>query len=302
MGYNISALPNYTDQQSRVFIARSVLGSQTIKLLTEAGNFDVNLKGSKSVQLMNVEVYFQDGSTCGRSALGGADFAQATLTAKDLKINQSYCPRDWESKYGVWDLQAKMKGQVYTDGLFLEDIAKLNSDNVAFALEQLVWQGDTSITGTTNLNMIDGFLKSIKSGSYINLSAVTSATSVTAKLQGVFSNSPISESAQDDFRIFIGKDTYNQYQLEIAQKNLFNPNDPYILWGTTAKLEVVNGLNGTNYVVACRLRNLQAGGELMSGSFYKYYSHENELVYLDSRFSVGVVAVYPDSIGLVKLS
>jgi len=302
MGYNISALPNYTDQQSRVFVTKSILEADTIKLLTDAGSFDPTAKGNQAIQLLDTDVYFQDGTACGRNALGGANFSQATLSVKDLKVNQNYCVRDLEKTYAVEDLKAKMKGQVYTDMLFLEDIGNLNATKTSYALEQLIWQGDTTITGTTNLNMADGLLKSIKGGSYINLSAVTSGSSVTAKLQGVFAGMPIEVSSKPDFKILIGKDTWNAYQAEIAAKNLFNPNDPKTLWGTDAKLEVVNGLNGTNYVVACRLRNLQAGGEMTNVSFQKHYSFETEQVYLDSRFSLGVVAVYPQEIGLVKIA
>lgn len=303
MGYNISQLPNYTDQQSRVFVTKSILEADTIKLLTSAGSFDPTAKGNQAIQLLDTDVYFQDGSACGRNALGGANFSQATLSVKDMKVNQNYCVRDLEKTYAVEDLKAKMKGQVYTDALFLDTIGNLNAEKTSYSLEQILWQGDVNITGSTNLNMIDGLLKSIKSGNtYINLSAVTSGATVIEKLQGVFASMPIEVSSKPDFKILIGKDIWNSYQAAIAAKNLFNPNDPKTLWGTDAKLEVVNGLNGTGYVVACRLRNLQAGGEMTNVSFNKHYSYETEQVYLDSRFSLGVVAVYPQEIGLVKIS
>ena len=106
MGYNIAGLPAYTSQESRVFIARSILGAATIALLTQFGSFDPTAKGSEAVQLLNTDVQIQDGTNCGRTPLGGATLAQSILTVKALKINQDYCTRDLEKVWAVEELKA----------------------------------------------------------------------------------------------------------------------------------------------------------------------------------------------------
>lgn len=304
MAYNISNLPQYTDQQSRTFVTKSILEADTIKLLADNGSFDPTAKGNQAIQLIDTDVFIQDDSACGRNSNGGATLSQATLSVKPLKVNTDYCVKILASTYAVEDMKAKMKGVIYDDALFLDTIGELNSGKVSVEIEKMIWNGDISITGVTNLNKIDGFLKSIKSGStYIQLSGVTTGATVTSRLRAANAAMPIEVSNKTDYRLFIGQDTYAKYLSEMADGNYFagvSGVDPFTLWGTIVKLQPVSGLNGTNVIVASRLRNLRAGGEMTDASFEKYYSRETELVYFDTHFSIGAVAVYPQEIGLGK--
>lgn len=296
MGYNISALPDFKTE-GKAFVIKSILESQTIKKLNDAGSFDPTAKGTQTIQLLDSDLVIQDGTNCGFDASGGAILSQAELAVKDLKINEEYCPRDLERVWAKGELKA---GQDYEEIVFMADIADMNSKKAALELEKMVWLGDTSLTGATSLKQINGFIKQIKAGSYINLSGATGATTI-AKLQKVFSSMPIEVTDAEDFRIFIGKDTYNAYVAELAEKNLFNPTTEGTLFGTIAKLEVVSGLNG-GHVVAARYRNLQAGGEMTDVSFDTWYSKDDDNVKLKSRFSLGVVPVYVQEIGYTKFA
>ncbi len=300
MGYNISALPDFKTE-GKAFVIKSILESQTIKKLNDAGSFDPTAKGVNTIQLLDSDLVIQDGSDCGFDPAGGAVLSQATLTIKDLKINEEYCPRDLERVWAKGELKA---GQDYEEMVFMADIADMNGKKAALALEQMVWQGDTSLTGTTSLKQINGFIKQIKAASgatpYINLSGATGTTTIS-KLQKVNALMPIEVRGADDFRIFIGKDTFDNYVAELAEKNLFNTPESGTILGTTTKYEVVNGLNG-GHVVAARYRNLQAGGEMTDVSFDTWYSKDDDNVKLKSRFSLGVVPVYPQEIGYVKLA
>ncbi|MES2062731.1 MAG: hypothetical protein V4456_12475 [Bacteroidota bacterium] len=296
MGYNISALPDFKTE-GKAFVIKSILESQTIKKLDAAGQFDSSAKGTQLVNLLDSDPIIQDGTACGFTPQGGAVLAQSELTVKDLKINEEYCPRDLERVWAKGELKA---GQDYDEMVFMADIADINSNKAALALEKMVWQGDTTLTGSTSLKMINGFVKQIKAGAYINLSGATGST-VIAKLQKVFALMPIEVTDAEDFRIFIGKDTYNSYVAELAEKNLFNPTTEFTLFGTIAKLEVVSGLNG-GHVVASRYRNLMAGGEMTAVEFKSWYSQDDDDVKLSSRFSLGVVAIYPQEIGYAKVA
>ncbi|MCX2474092.1 hypothetical protein OQZ33_07100 [Pedobacter sp. MC2016-05] len=296
MGYNISQLPEYTSEQSREFMVKSILGAQTLDLLSSAGSFNPNAKGSEAVQLMANDVVFQDGNAHGRNPQGNTTLSQAILTVKPIKMQMNLYPRDLEATYGVEDLKAKMKGQVYDDALFVESIGNDVAEQVKHEIEKLTWVGDTTATG--NMKFADGFIKTIKAGTHIDLASAT-GTTVTKKLQGVFAKMPVAITSKPDFRIFIGTDMYNAYIAELAEKNLFTAQAEGVLFGTTAKLAVVDGLIGTNTVVASRLRNLRAGGELQDAALDKWYSKETESVNLDSRFSIGYTVVYPFEVGIV---
>ncbi|TFF34386.1 hypothetical protein [Mucilaginibacter psychrotolerans] len=296
MGYNLSALPDFKSE-GKAFVIKSILESQTIKKLNDAGSFDPTAKGTQTIQLLDSDLVIQDGSNCGFSSAGGAILSQTTLTVKDLKINEEYCPRDLERVWAKGELKA---GQEYDEMVFMSDIADMNTKKAALELEKMVWLGDTTITGTTSLKRIDGYIKQIKAGAYINLSGAT-GTTVIAKLQKVNASMPIEVRSAEDFRIFIGKDTFDQYVAELAEKNLFNQPESGTVFGTTAKYEVLNGLNG-GHVVAARYRNLQAGGEMTDVSYESWYSKDDDNLKVKSRFSLGVVPVYVQEIGYAKVA
>ena len=112
---------------------------------------------------------------------------------------------------------------------------------------------------------------------------------------------PIEIRGQADYRILVGKDTYDLYVAELAAKNLFNPSADNTLFGTTAKFEVLNGLNG-GHVVYTRLQNLQAGGEMTDIDFKSWFSEDDETYKIKSRFSLGVVPVAVNNIGYNKVA
>lgn len=297
MGYNISSLPDFASE-GKAFVVKSILESQTIKVLTAGGSFDPTAKGINHIQLLDTDVVIQDGSSCGFDANGGAVLSQATLTINDLKINNEYCSRDLERTWAVGELQ---KGQEYNEIVFLTDIVSNSTDKASFALEQMVWQGDTGATASGNLSMIDGFIKQIKAGSYLPLTGATAGATTLAKLQKVSALMPVAVSAQDDFRVFIGQDTYNQMIADLAALNIYKPTDDMTIYGTTTKVQIVNGLNG-GHVVAARVRNLRAGGEMTAIEFKNWYSQDFDVLRLSSRFSLGVCPVYVEEIGYVKIA
>jgi hypothetical protein len=300
MGYNITNLPDFKTE-GKAFVIKSILESQTLGKLNDAGSFDPTAKGTQTVQLLDTDLVIQDGANCGFTPQGSAILSQAMLTVKQLKINEEYCPRQLVTTWAKGELKA---GQEYDSIVFLNDISEINSKKAALELEKMVWLGDTVSGATASLRQIDGFVKQIKAASgttgYVNLSGATGTTTL-AKLQKVNSLMPIEVRGQDDFRIFIGKDVFDAYVADLAALNLFNQPESGTILGTTAKYEVVNGLNG-GHIVAARYRNLQAGGEMTDVDFESWYSRDDDTLKLKSRFSLGVVPVYPQEIGYTKIA
>ncbi len=301
MGYNIAGLPAYTNQASKVFITRTILGAATIAMLTTFGSFDPTAKGREAVQLIDTDVVIQDGTTCGRNPLGGATLTQAYLDVKELKINQNYCTKELVTTWAVEELKRTMAGLPYTDALFLEDIGKLNADKASLKLEQMIWKGDKTLTDIS-LKQIDGYIKQIKAGAYINLNAAGGIGDgkIITRLRAIDAQMPIEVTGQTDYRILMGQDYEKGYVAELADKNLYNTQAGTggMIWGTMAKYEALPGLNGTNIIIAARMTRLRAGGEMTNVTFKKQWSTETEQMYFDSHFSLGVVPVYIEEIGL----
>lgn len=300
MAYDVTKLPNYTSQKSEELMTKSILGGQTISILADKGSFNPSAKGSEAINLMSTDTFWQDGSTCGRNELGDTQLSQEVLTVKPIKINGKLCPRALEAKYTVEFMKAKYSGQNYDEALFIDKIGEEASLQIQADLEKAVWQGDTTISGTSNLKFFNGFLKQL-AGKTDLIDINNDGASVLAKLQLAHAAMPVEVTGQEDFRIFIGKDVANQLLAIMAEKNLFHPNVADSLFGTDAKFEVVNGLNSTKKAVFARVRNLRAGGEIGETEMNHWYSQDSDEVKTNVRFSMGTAVIYSSEIGVLDL-
>jgi len=297
MSYNVTNLPAYTSEQSRKFMLKSILGGKTIEFLTAQGSFDPTAIGKSAIQLMDTDVVWQDGALCRLSDLGGVALSQNFLEPAPIALRFSLCVRTLTKTYAVEDLKASGKGEKMDDALFVENIGEDIASKNQREIEKLVWQGDKTLT--TNMKYIDGYLKQLATGTFA-LGTITGAD-VIAKLSNAYLAMPVEVRDQEDFRIFVGKDTYDAYKAILAGKNIFQAVDDMTLFGTDAKFQIANGLNGTSKVVYSRARNLQAGGDLKDTSIEHWYSKDDGDVKVEARFSVGATAIYKQEIGVLNL-
>ncbi len=99
MGFDVSALANYTKENEALLVTSSVLGSKTASLIKSAGNVMVGVKSSEKINIMQTDAIFQDGAACGFNASGSTTFTQRTVTPGKIKVNEALCPKDLEAKY-----------------------------------------------------------------------------------------------------------------------------------------------------------------------------------------------------------
>ena len=295
MGFNVSSLPAYVSQKSNELIVDTVFGAQTAKILKDAGSVQLGVKGSQAIQLMQADVTLQSGGSCGRNPQGNANFSQAIITVSPLKDEQNYCNKDLENK---WMVEYLTKGQTYSEALFAAQIMQARAAKIAQENEKLMWIGDTTITGSTNYNKIDGFAKQILAGAYISLSGATGST-VVQKLQNAFLLTPVKITEQADAVIFLGTDVYNEYTVVLANLNIYKPTEDKTLFGTTIKLVPVDGLNGTRKIFVGRLRSFVMGCDLLdeADKATMFYSNETQNIYMDFHYALGVKPVYVNEIG-----
>ncbi|MES2265591.1 MAG: hypothetical protein V4520_02445 [Bacteroidota bacterium] len=300
MAFNISTLPNYVDQTSKTLLVDTVFGSQTADVLKGAeSSVTLGVKGTVALQLMSTDIALQTNTGCGRNPVGDTTFAQAYISVVPLKDEQNFCPKPLENK---WTVQYLTKGQTYTEALFANEIMAARAAKIAEANEQLMWKGDTvAQSGNTALNKFDGFIKQLATGS-ISLSGATGAT-VVEKLQNAFIGMPTKVTAQSDVVMFIGTDVFNEYNVALANKNIFKSTDDKILFGTTIKLVPVDGLNGTRKVYVGRLRSFQMATDLMGeeDKATMNYSIETQNIYMDFHWALGVKAIYVSEVGVATV-
>jgi hypothetical protein len=309
MGFDVSALANYTKENEALLVTSSVLGSKTASLIKSAGNVMVGVKSSEKINIMQTDAIFQDGASCGFNASGSTTFTQRTVTPGKIKVNEALCPKDLEAKY----LQKALPtGSMYDSIPFEQEYSEKKAKTIAAQLETALWQGDTSSVNV-NLNKFDGLVKLIGAASgvvaanastYISgapLSSITAAN-VISIFDGVYAAIPAQVVAADDMTIFCGQDLFRTYTIALKNSGSFNyqidvkADSEFVLPGTTIKVVAVAGLNGTNKVYAMRLSNMFLGTDLLNEEekFEIFYAKEADQVRFVSEFKFGTNISFPD--------
>ena len=311
MGFDVSALAAYTEQNEALLVTDSVLGAKTAALIKSAGNVMVGVKSAETINIMDTDAIFQAGGSCGFTASGSTTFTQRTVTVGKIKVNESLCPKDLEAKY----LQKALPtGSMYDSIPFEQEFADKKAKTIASQLETSLWQGDTT-SGNTNLSKFDGLVKLIGAASgvvaanvstYISgapLSTIT-AGNVISIFDGVYQAIPAQVVAADDMAIFCGQDVFRTYTVALKNANQFHysidvkADSEFILPGTPIKVIALQGLNGTNKVYAMRISNLFLGTDLLNEEekFEIFYAKEADQVRFVSEFKMGVNVAFPDEI------
>jgi hypothetical protein len=309
MGFDVSALANYTKENEALLVTSSVLGAKTASLIKSAGNVMVGVKSSEKINIMETDAIFQDGASCGFNASGSTTFTQRTVTPGKIKVNEALCPKDLEAKY----LQKALPtGSMYDSVPFEQEYSEKKAKTIAAQLETALWQGDTTSVNV-NLNKFDGLVKLIGAASGVvaanastfisgaPLSSITDAN-VISIFDGVYKAIPAKVVAADDMTIFCGQDLFRTYTIALKNSGSFNyqidvkADSEFVLPGTTIKVVAVAGLNGTNKVYAMRLSNLFLGTDLLNEEekFEIFYAKEADQVRFVSEFKMGVNIAFPD--------
>jgi hypothetical protein len=311
MGFDVSALANYTKENEALLVTSSVLGAKTASLIKSAGNVMVGVKSSEKINIMETDAIFQDGASCGFNASGSTTFTQRTVTPGKIKVNEALCPKDLEAKY----LQKALPtGSMYDSVPFEQEYSEKKAKTIAAQLETALWTGDTSSVNV-NLNRFDGLVKLIGAASGVvaanastfisgaPLSSITAAN-VISIFDGVYQAIPAKVVAADDMTIFCGQDLFRTYTVALKNSGSFNyqidvkADSEFVLPGTTIKVIAVAGLNGTNKVYAMRLSNMFLGTDLLNEEekFEIFYAKEADQVRFVSEFKMGVNIAFPDEV------
>ena len=312
MAFSVGTLADYTKENVRPLLTSAVLGSKTAQMLKDAGQILVDIKSSEKLPIMDTDAFFQSGDSCGFNASGTTSFTQRTLTVGKLKVNESLCIRDLESKFLQ---QALPAGSNYDSMVFAEAYANRKAEKIAAQLETATWQGDTT-SANGNLNKFDGFIKQITAAGNAVVDANTTtyfgtpATSITASnvvavFDAVYKAIPSEIVAKDDVAIFCGMDVFRTYTIALKNANMFHyrvdqkADNEFYLPGTTIRVVALQGLNGTSKIVAGQLSNFFIGTDLLDEQYNKFkmwYDDSDDLVKTSVHWKYGTQIAFPDQI------
>lgn len=289
MSVILTGLTQYIDERRLPLISEAVLKSKTATMV----NVQSDVKFKSALNLVSVAPVLQDGSACGWTDAGDAELSQRIITAPVIKVNQSFCHKDFLKYWTNYEVRVgvgenKMPFEEYFTGQIVE--------NVKAANEKLIWQGDTA-SEDDMLKLTDGFLK------VIGDDAVTAATATSAytAIKNVYMAIP--EKVLDKAVIFVGADVYRQFIQEMVDKNLYHysangTDGEFIFPATNTKVVAVNGLNGTKKIVAARPENLFIGVDMADDAekFEMWYSKDNDEYRLAIQYNLGTQVAFTDEI------
>jgi hypothetical protein len=201
---------------------------------------------------------------------------------------------------------------------FEEQYATLKTGLIAEQLETAFWQGNT-LSGNGNLNKFDGALKIIDAASGVieanvsgfmtgapySVSGGITPSNAIAIMQGIYRAIPVELLGKEDLRIFVGMNTFRAYQMALTNANLFHYNTDasngsfeIVIPGTNLTVVGVNGLNGTNRIIAMRTSNLFFGCDIADEEYKweMFYAVEAMEVRWNVEFKAGVQIALPNEI------
>ena len=256
MAIDVSALNNYVEEKRLPLIAKSFLRGKTVELV----QLETGVKQDTALNLVSAEVEFGDGSVCGWDATEGVALTQRILKPVFLKVNQAFCDKDLLKKWASYEVKlAAGRETLPFEEKFLDEIANAINEQI----EYLIWQGDSQNAGGDIEP--DGYLTILGANNSGVISATwAQGTSAYNKIKTVYNAIPANIIDKEDTVIFVGEDTYRAYIQDLVAANLyhFDPDyrdGEYRLPGTSIRVIAVNGLNGTDKIVAGRLSNFFYG-------------------------------------------
>lgn len=291
----MTSLTSYVEQRRLPLIKEAVLKAKSASLF----NLQTDIKTSAALNLLSTAIQFGDGLTCGWDEAGTQTLSQRILTTGNIKINMAYCDKEMLKYWTQYQVRVAAGQKTLP---FEEDFVNAVVENVKAAIETAIWQGDTT-SQTNNLKYFDGLLKILKDAAG-TVDVTITGTSAYDDIMAVYNAIP--EKVLDGASILVGSDTFRKFIQELVAKNYYhysgeNLNGEIMLPGSQVKVIAVNGLNGTDKIVAGQLdKNFFYGCDMMNDEekFELWYSQDFREFRLAIEFNAGVQVAFPDEVVL----
>lgn len=291
----MTGLTAYVEQRRLPLIKEAVLKAKSASLM----NLQTDIKTEAALNLLSTAVEFGDGLTCGWNEAGTQTLSQRILKTGNIKINMSYCDKAMLKYWTQYQVRVAAGQKTLP---FEEDFINAVVDDVKAKIETAIWQGDTA-SETNNLKYFDGLLKTLGSAEGVNKVTIKN-TSAYDDIMAVYNAIP--EKVLDGASIVVGADMFRKFVQELVSKNYYHYSaDPIdgeiVLPGSNVKVIAVNGLNGTNKIVAGQLdKNFFYGCDMMNDEekFEMWYSQDNREFRLAIEFNAGVQIAFPNEVVL----
>jgi len=241
-GFNVAALPAYTDQLSLEIISKSVLTTDLLSYLDLRTGLT---SGTVAINLVDADLPVS-ALSCGWTSDGEITYSQVNVTIESLQSKTEVCPEDLRAVYQ----SAFMAAGTGNDAIPFEEVIsnqyaeKLTKYNEGFLINGF---------GTTL-----GLKGQITAANGANVPAAAAAWTVANAVdQALDLYDAIDESVKDrdDLIMVVSPSNYRTLTRALVAQNLYHfdsvsSNDIIILPGTNITIVKSSGLVGSDYVFA----------------------------------------------------
>lgn len=291
----VSSLPDYVQTNRDILLKTfGLVGTDTRRRIS----LQTGVKGSAALNFLDIAPTLQDGSACGFSAAGDVTLSQRNIETAMIKVDLEICPKKLVGKYAEYLVRIGASEQDLPFEQYIVDglIAEINKK-----IEKLIWQGDKSKTGDTNLKWIDGFLEVASDASVTNVD-IASGTSAYAGLMAIYAAMP-EEAIERGGAIHVSPAIYRAFLMDMVSANLFHYSAPqdeapdeFVLPGTNVRVVKTPGLAGSLVCFASFDRNLVYGTDFEGNDeeFDIWYSKDNDVFRVKALWNSGVQIHFPE--------
>jgi len=281
-GFNVAALPAYTDQLSNEIIAKSVLTTDLLQYLDLRTGY---ASGSVAINLVDADLPVS-ALSCGFTPDGEITYTQVNVTIESLQSKTEVCPEDLRSVYQ----SAFMSAGTGNDSIPFEEILsnqyaeKLTKYNEGFLINGF---GATpgikaQITGANGANVPAG------------AAAWTVANAVDQALD-IYDAIDESVKDRDDLIMAMSPANYRTLTRALVAQNLYHfdsvsGNDILVLPGTNITCVKSSGLVSSDYVFAGPGKMILAATGLQDelDNFVWFYDQGADIMKFRAAWRLGV--------------
>lgn len=289
--FNLSGLTDYVNVHKDELLTKATLDAKTLRYV----DIMPNVKYKDAIPTLSSTIDLQDGSNCGWNPMGEDEFGELYIETKAVKVEKEWCYKDWEKKYGNYQLLWEAGRETLP---FEEKLTNHQLNLIQEAVEELVWQGNSGIS-------IDGFIKNIKdaSASTIAVEGITTASTISEKVDAIVAAIPAA-ALRKGVNVYMSETNLRNYIL--AGNAACCGNRPVqdaaageiaYVGDSRVKLVAVYGIGEKNFVAAPADAMVYATDIENSENVYKlWFNDEAEMFRFRVLFRAGTALRHADEI------
>lgn len=282
-GFNISALPAYTDELSMDLIAKAVLDTNLLQYTDLRTGMT---SGAFTINLVDAELPVSALSCGGYPGDGQVVYTQVPVIIESLQSKTQLCPEDLRSVYQ----SAFMSAGTGNDFIPFENII---SESYQMKLTKAT--EDFLINGFGTTLGLKGQITAANGAAVPAGAAAWTVSNAVDQALDLYDAIDESVINRDDIIIAVSPANYRTLVRALVAQNLYHypsvdSNEIMMLPGTNAKIVISSGLVGSNYVFAGPSKFIVAATGLQDelDSFRFVYSNSLDAMLFKAAWRIGV--------------